>query len=192
LPLALFKPNWKGPQDLSALAWAGWDDKNLYLSFDVTDDVFCQEQTTANRIWFNDSIQLEIDPKYDRTPGVSDADDRRYYLGLMGQKAVVYCAVGPNWGERKDIPAAARKKPDGKGWIFEIALPWKELGLGAPELYQRLGLAWLVYDSDDGQMSTWIQWTDAVTWNGVDPANFGLLSLAEKPYMPKELDKYLK
>jgi|GEM_PF-2909479 len=191
-PLALFKPNWRGPQDLSARAWAGWDEKNLYLCFDVTDDVFFQEQTEAKRVWFNDSIQLEIDPKYDRSPGATDADDREYYLGLIGQKAVVYCAVGPNWGERKDLVAAACKKPDGKGWIFELALPWKELGLGAPEPFQQLGLAWLVYDSDEANMSGWLQWTDAVTWNGVDPANFGQLSLAENPYMPKELENYLK
>jgi 5'-nucleotidase len=190
-PLELFLPYWKGPQDLSASTWAGWDEASLYLTFDITDDVFFQEQTEAKRIWFNDSIQLDIDPKFSRTPGALDADGREYYLGLMGQKAVVYCSQGPNWGERSDIPAAARRRSDGKGWIFEIALPWKELGI-TPSANQQLGLAWLIYESDDAKMSGWMQWTDAVTWNGVDPANFGVLSLTSQSYFPAELEKYLE
>jgi hypothetical protein len=190
-PLTLFKANWKGPQDLSAIAWAGWNEKYLYLTFDITDEIFLQEQTEAKRIWFNDSIQLDIDPKGDRSPGAPDADDREYWLGLMGGKPVVYCGIGPNWGERKDIPIAARKKSDGKGWICQIALPWKELGI-KPEVNTALGLGWLIYDSDDGKMSSFMQWTAGVSWNGLDPANYGIVTLVENPELPPDLEKYLK
>jgi hypothetical protein len=40
-------------------------------------------------------------------------------------------------------------------------------------------------------MSGFMQWTDGVSWNGLDPANYGIVTLTETPEPPPDLNKYL-
>jgi hypothetical protein len=70
---------WKGPQDLSAKAWLGWNaDRELYLAIDVTDDTVVTNHNRPNDDpTKSDSVELFVDvrapwkqymPEY--TPGV--------------------------------------------------------------------------------------------------------------------------
>jgi hypothetical protein len=113
---------WKGPQDLSAKVRFLWDDQNLYVAAEVTDDVFRNVRQDAD-FWAGDSLQFLIDPlrvsavkggKYDYVVGV----------GAKGPQA--WCSL-----------------------TYELAIPWARLSPFKPAVDTDLGLA-LGLNEDDG------------------------------------------
>ncbi|MBE7011213.1 MAG: hypothetical protein E7415_00900 [Ruminococcaceae bacterium] len=50
-------PNWGGKDDISGFSCISYDENNLYVGIQVTDDVFCEE-SSINDIWKYDSVQM--------------------------------------------------------------------------------------------------------------------------------------
>ncbi len=81
---------WNSPNDLSAKAWVGWDERYLYFTARVHDKVHFAPNDDPNGFWGGDSIQIGIDALNDAgTTGGYDADDRELglVLGPNGMKA---------------------------------------------------------------------------------------------------------
>jgi hypothetical protein len=148
---------WKGPEDLSAELYAGWDDQHLYLAVAVRDDVH-DVIDEPNRAWQGDSIQLYLDGWGDarlRAVGGYHNDDQalRAWARADGTLAVLrdvapeqqvaFLKTGPVAG----LKGAARRRDDGVT-VYELALPLKQvqpLQLKAGTVF---GLALLLNDRD--------------------------------------------
>ena len=124
-----------------------WDDKNLYVAFEVTDaDAYVgftdpkaqpDDFTAAGqpKLWTKDTVEMMVDPD-------PSGDNKDYYELQIGPQNKVFKSQfdtlqqpsgGPNgpfghedWNPKLKSAVALKKGPDGKitGYTVEVAIPW--------------------------------------------------------------------
>ncbi len=172
---------WHGPNDLSAVLYVMWDAENLYLAVDVHDDVQVPHDFDADE-WQGDCLMVGIDP--DHTGGY------RY----RGNHTVFWLALAAKPREDEEDRDDRERlggqhrikiKEDESGTIYELSLPWADLGVENPQPGRRIGLNILVIDDDQtGQLKA-ASWTPGLTQNlnkdlmfeGIVPELFGTVIL---------------
>ena len=140
------KPN-SGTSPVNGAARLLWDDKNLYVTYDVKDpDVYmgftdaksqAADFTAAGqpKLWTKDTVEMMVDPG-------PKGDNKDYYELQVGPQNKVFKSQfdtlqqpngGPNgpyghedWDPKLKSAVAVQKGPDGKitGYTVEIAIPW--------------------------------------------------------------------
>lgn len=140
---------WKGAQDLSGKLRFLWDEKYLYLSAEVTDDVFNAPRADSS-IWNQDGLQILVDPQRseEEKPGKYE-----YSLATGTKGPQAWCNYSADTaspvGEAKDIQIAVRRLDDQTGNIvYEVAIPWSRLAPFKPQSGANLGLSLIVNDDD--------------------------------------------
>ena len=160
---------WKGESDLSASCRLAWNEKNLYLRFEVTDDRFLlpDSRTPWGQRWNYDNIQLFFDSfgdgRINFSRGVQgfDTNDFSYeLLPVSKEKAVVYRRLAPDHqltggagcgfvADRIESGVTCRFKAEGNKQIYDAVFPVRYLmpiqlsaGGTAP------GFAFEIYDRD--------------------------------------------
>lgn len=188
---------WAGPQDLSASVFVMWDEANLYIGADVTEDtpfraaaeilpfdgqdgfeIYLSTNPAANpsRTAYESTdfrILLLVDNNYwdtaiDRT---MVAEPKRFYSkGLGGGQNVLtgfVCAV----------------KRTTLGFIYEAVIPWEnfandEIPLFVPSVGDRIGFNFLITDTPYPCPGT--EYVPQIAWTGDDtlardPGEWGIL-----------------
>ena len=185
IPHKVWQPaNWKNMADLEGAFASAWDDKYLYISVKVTDDVFVQN-LSGEMIYLGDSVEVLIDANLDGdffvtslnnddfqfgiSPGNPDKDiDEEVYLwypaGLKGSKSQVLVA---SLFETSPI------------YRVEVGIPWSLLGVSP---YNGLHLGFAVSVSDNDNPGKNIQETMISTAqyrNFLDPTTWGEIVLVK-------------
>ena len=191
-------PNfYKGEKDIAAAIRYAWDEKALYMAVEVFDDVFSQNNV-KDATWQGDCIQaaFNLDPgvKKESTGNTTLDDNNKLRVcelefALTRNGAEVYRGITFNpakcpFGllEPGKIHLTARRVNESNGdLVYEIAIPWKELGAERPpQAGERIGIALTVNDMDDpkeqGIEPKAVGIFGGIA-NGKDPANFGELIL---------------
>ena len=152
----------KSKDDLSARCYLGWDENFLYVALDVIDD---QSTLPTNQsFWDFDSFQIAIDPKNDSSVGF-DANDYEWEGALTQKGAELYAGTQPIH-HTIDFNPLVRKsfiqKPDGKGYVYEMAIPTSLV----PELSftpgSSFGFCALVNDNDGQGRKGWVESTSGI------------------------------
>ena len=160
------------PGDLSATGAVAWDAKALHLVVTVTDDTHRNERQDGS-LWDGDSIQLGIAQDAGRE-GV-DHCEISVGLGKAGPQAWIHrnfsgCPTGPG-----TFPVDVRRK--GTQTIYELAIPWKALGIKDAKVGKWLGLGLVVNESDDGKRG-WLGWHEGIATDK-NPALYGQIVLGK-------------
>ncbi|MFW6107829.1 MAG: PQQ-binding-like beta-propeller repeat protein, partial [bacterium] len=169
---------WHGPNDLSAALYVAWDAENLYLAVDVHDDV----QTThdfESEAWQGDCLMVGIDPEHDggyRQGG----NDTVFWLALSAKPRRDDAEEDRLGGQHR-----IKVKEDETGTVYELSLPWADLGVHGPRAGVRLGLNVLAIDDDRSGKMKAVSWTPGLTQNrrkelmftGIAPELFGTVIL---------------
>lgn len=173
------------PSTLSACAWVAFDETNLYLAFDVEDDVFSQEFANGD-IWKGDSVQFAIDANNDKSEMHYKSDDYEYGLALVasdgGQAPLVWrwrAGASKPTGPVPNAKLAVVRKNGGA--VYEVAVPITELEPFSRGIQQAVGFTWVVNDSDGGMRSGFAEWTPGIAASK-DPSSFG--ELVFEPIVP--------
>lgn len=173
--------------DASGTTWVTYDDTNLYVFVQVTDDVLgtlLPPEDNKQR-FRTDSIEIMIDPR-----GTSDNTATTFILGALPGTAVDSGIGGPVAGRDHDnrqgpiaetapgVQIAAKISEPYTGYLFETRIPFAELPDGIDPT--GLGFNVVVYDSDtqDQTGQSRIGWS---TFPGIqaDPSRWGVLELPE-------------
>ncbi len=171
---------WAGPNDLSATMYLGWDAKHLYVAVDVNDQAHTVHDPDAAE-WKGDCLVVGVDPECDggyRLHGL----DNIFWLGLVAKQKRP--EDEPPFGGEHSV----KVKEDESGTIYELAIPWAEIGLHQPHAGARFGLNIMVIDDDGRQTLSAATWTPGLTQSktrdltgsGVAPALFGTVILEER------------
>ncbi|MFN8470731.1 MAG: sugar-binding protein [Anaerolineae bacterium] len=121
--------DWHGASDSSGQIWVGWDDANLYLLVQITDDVFVQEGSGL-LLYQGDSVELQFDADLagDFTSRVYNADD--WQIGFSPGNLN---SPNPRWEwwvyrgtPGPGAPAMTAAKTN-DGYILGTAIPWSFL-----------------------------------------------------------------
>jgi hypothetical protein len=189
-----------GAQDLAASLRYAWDESNLYLAYEVTDDTFVQENT-GGLTWMGDALQTA----YNLDPGKKEQ--------VSSGNTVADYGTRPRWTEielalTKKGPEAFRGGTSdplvrpvgllthaqvqlagvrhGDQTVYEAAIPWTTLGAkGALAAGDVIGLAATVNDLD---IPTQLEPKALELFDGISRSKdlnlFGLLTLAGPPPAP--------
>ena len=154
-------------EDFSASYKALWDEKNLYVLVDVTDENL---KNDSDDFWLDDCVEVFVDADNSKSGSYGD-NDYQFHFG--------WAESNPSMGESQHNQTGgvefATVKTD-MGYRMEIKLPWATLGV-EPSAGKKIGLDVHVNDDDDGGDRD-----SKLTWQGKqDDAwqNPGVLGTAE-------------
>jgi hypothetical protein len=152
------------PNDLSAGYKTMWDQNNLYLFVDVTDDVL---KNDASNAWDNDSVEVFIDADNSKTTEYGPTDYQ--YIFVWDKTSP---KIQETKHQRTEGVQFAMVTTD-TGYRVEIKFPWSTLGT-KPRTGAKIGLDVHVNDNDTGgKRDTKLTWhaTQDNAWQ--NPQAFG-------------------
>lgn len=117
-------PPWGGVSDVSGNTYIMWDDDNLYLAFDVTDDIHSCEYD-AGSIWRGDSVQFCLSYTYENVEGAGTSFTE-FGAGLSPNGPVVTkfsTESGTTMSCENSEVAIVR---NGNKTMYEVRIPWTE------------------------------------------------------------------
>ncbi|WP_239617140.1 alpha/beta hydrolase fold domain-containing protein [Cohnella mopanensis] len=165
--------NWKGVEDLGGKGYVSWDDLNVYIGLDVTDDIHSQESSGGD-IYQGDSLQFALN--------VTDSVGKELGTHEFGV-ALLKDGTVSNWrwispdssepGKIEALKAAVSRK--GNHTTYEIALPWSELGLSSPSIGTVAKFSLMLNDNDGEGRRGWIEYNGGIGYK--DEEAFGTLIL---------------
>jgi beta-glucosidase-like glycosyl hydrolase len=156
-----------GDADLSGKVWLDWDSTNLYVTADLTDDVFSEPATGAN-IWQGDCLQVAATSG---VPGgsasVSTASTNGHYeygAALTSAGAQMYRWIAPTEGAGQVTNATVNVTRDESTHttLYELAIPWTDLTSLQPTANSVFSLSMIVNDKDSGVRKGYLQWGGGV------------------------------
>ncbi|HLJ54718.1 MAG TPA: NEW3 domain-containing protein [Chthonomonadaceae bacterium] len=177
------------PDNLSAIGYLNWDDRNLYVAVDVRDETHHPATTASpsgDAILQGDSVVLAIDPTVRGTAARS--------------RAFEYClsSASPGGGSGRHTlfrpPVHSGGRPAGHlsrdssiydlavvptsgGCMYQLRIPLSELGVQGA-VGTRIGLSIQVNDNDGHGLAGQMNWGGGLypSWN---PMDFGMVTLVE-------------
>ncbi|MGD0094289.1 MAG: sugar-binding protein, partial [Planctomycetota bacterium] len=163
------KRTWRGVNDLSAELRFLWDDQNLYVRVQVSDDVFRNEKQDGD-IWSGDGLQFLIDPSRESPEKAGRYD---YCLGVGKKGPQSWCNSSADSsapiGEVPSIKFTAKPAGDGTGGMsYVVAIPWPRLAPFKPGAGRNLGLAMILNDDDGAGRDCFMGWFSGVHSKEVD------------------------
>ena len=176
--------NWQGEHDLSAVACFLWDQDNLYLSVDVTDDVL-EQQFSGVDLWHGDHVELWVDTQLqlDFDSQHESADD--FQLGFspgnfdaVAPDIFIWTPPTPPEGYGSRIEYASRRTTT--GYTVEARLPKLVLKGLRLEPQHAFGLTVAVSDTDtpgSAQQETILASSPKLLWGA--PNTFNTLVLKD-------------
>lgn len=159
---------YNGAEDLSADFQTAFDDNNIYISAEVTDDVHFQDQDGSN-YWTGDSIQVAI--------GSMSEDfgiEVGFYLSPSGEaKAYAPSLDQGLWGAEEEYIVKLRENTkcaaqrNGNKTVYEMVIPWK---IHFEEIPEDFLFDILINDNDGSGRKGYIEWTFGIgqTKNNTD------------------------
>jgi len=151
--------------DLSGSFRLLWDEQNLYVLVEVTDDV---KRHTGEPSYQNDSVEIYVD--YDNSKSDFYGDDEFQFRYAWSGKEVL-TTMGR---EASGIKNAQSDRDN--GYIMEMALPWSALG-GAPRAGRYVGFDVHVNDNDRRRRECKIAWKAETNSAYRHPMFFGTIRL---------------
>ncbi len=153
---------WRGPTDLSAYAYAKWDESFFYFACAVTDDFIVPPNPEAIATT-GDSVSFAVtpDPMLVNSEQGYGSSDMEFCFALAkdGQTNLVR-TQGTNAHPAGHIDKAiVAIKRNGSRTFYEAAIPWQELGMTPPADARKFGFTVAVND-DDGEGRGAIVWSD--------------------------------
>jgi beta-glucosidase len=161
--------------------WLDWDSTNLYVTADLTDDVFSNSATEVN-IWQGDSLQIAATsgmPGSSATESTASVNGHyEYGAALTPIGAQLYRWIAPTEGSGLVTNATVNvTRDDATGHtLYELALPWSDLASVQPTANSVFSFAMIVNDKDNAGRKGYLQWGGGIGDNK-DVGGFNMIQL---------------
>ncbi len=185
--LQMFDPNYQWtPQNLNGVAYLAWDTKNLYLAVEVLDDLH-RPAGDGETVTQGDSLTVAFDPSV----GGADGARQAFAYHVSSQKPAGGSGTLTLWRSRrhnggKPPGHLARDssvyeiaiKPGEGSCVYELRLPWSELGGIAGVFAGKFGFSIQLNDNDGPGLAAQMNWGGGLSpaWS---PRSFGRVTLVE-------------
>ena len=155
----------ESPSDLSATFKAVWDEKQLYLLIQVSDDILSKQGENA---YERDGVEIYIDSNNSKSQFYG-ADDFHFRYNWNEDKVQV---------EKNEIilQIECAQQNTENGYTAEIAFPWAALSC-QPKVDQFIGFDLHVNDNDSHRRACKIAWKAVRDHSHRSPAVFGTIRL---------------
>ncbi|MDR1282793.1 MAG: hypothetical protein LBK99_18500, partial [Opitutaceae bacterium] len=151
--------DWKGADDLSLTAWAGWTPDGIALAVHVKDDIHIGPPSGVTHLWGFDSLQVAFDPGNRAGHGYDD-HCREFSLALDDAGAPV---IVDGSGVRISFPPGQlRIRKDGTFVCYEVLFPWSRLGDHPLSEGDAFRMNFIANDRDGATRKCWIGLTPGI------------------------------
>ncbi|MCK5797058.1 MAG: hypothetical protein KAI47_07745, partial [Deltaproteobacteria bacterium] len=163
-------------QDLSARFAARWNATDLYLAFEVTDDIHQNAKgADTEHLWQDDSVQIGLDMAQNGGSSYDNTDDFEYGWAITTAGAQIrYRWYAPTGSPAMQNTFAVRRSDTTTS--YEIKLPLSDIGLSSLTAGVRFSFSALVNENDGQGREGYIEWTSGIGQSKT-PANFGEIIL---------------
>lgn len=134
-----------------------WDENFLYFHIQVKDPTPMQNKKSPASFWAADCVELFIGAGELDQGGNMIFSDRQILIGA-GEKPAIHIADRPD--EAASCQVIGTKEVSGDGYVLQVAIPWKVLGV-KPEAGKELLFDVAIDNSDDGEFRK-----QQLAWNG--------------------------
>lgn len=166
---------WNGPEDLSAKVQLMWDEEQLYLYSEVTDNVHYQTNEPQNA-WNGDQLQFALymgDGNEFVAYGQGGTDFHEFGLAMLpdGSGGATYRYKAENNdiepGLCESAVTAVRRNEENKKTYYEWSMPWADItGKDdfVPKAGQRIGFSilWNDNDNDGNGRKGWLEYASGI------------------------------
>jgi len=162
-----------GPEDSSGNFRVVYDDENLYLLADVTDESLINDTAET---WQDDSVEFYFDGDNTKGPAGLSGNARQLTFGWTTED-VQGTNINAEGFELGQVDTAS-------GWRLEVKMPWQSLMGTAAPVGRLIGVDCFINDDDDGDArDTQIAWhaTEGVGWQTPSMWGTGLVAEAAAP-----------
>jgi hypothetical protein len=171
--------SWNGPNDAGFSLRLLWDEKNLYLGVEATDDVFKPWPERGFQGFSGDSIEFALQPNDLLQPEAPFSEFELYLPG--GQPPPRLNLRFPN---REITGWTVAVKPTGhNGDVnYQVAIPWAEVGVKDAHPGKVISFAMVLNDTDTDQFTGgrgWLYWFGKAVALQKNPAGYGDVVLGE-------------
>lgn len=151
--------DWKGPDDLSLTAWAGWTSEGIVLSVHVRDDVHVGPPSGVTGLWSFDSLQVAFDLGNRARNGYDNrCREFSFALNTDGLPLVV-----DGSGERITFSSDhIRIRREDSLTRYEIIFPWSSLGERLLLKGDAFRMNFIANDRDGETRKCWIGLTPGI------------------------------
>lgn len=169
--------DWGGMDDLSAAGFVQWDEKNLYIGVEVTDDNHSQAEEPDN-LWQGDSVRIAIDPRADAGSVIAGYHELGFALGddgtLKSWRWIAPPAVATGDISGQVSFSAVR---NGVKTVYEAAIPWEFImGNDTEGPPAHLGFSLLINENDGNGHRGFMEYMGGIG-SVKDPGLFGIMAL---------------
>ena len=163
---------WNGADDKSAKVSVMWDDENLYMHSEVTDDVYFQNQSAQNS-WQCDGIQfgLLVDTGEEAFTAMGQANTvfNEFAIALLPDGKTVETYRHKAQFDRTPTGLCETAKGaavrNGNKTYYEWSMPWEDIvGIKGwkPQVNQKLGFSIMWNDNDGNGRKGWIEYASGI------------------------------
>ncbi len=183
-PISTLSNAGTGDPTVSATWKALWDADNLYMLFEVKDDVRINNGP-ANPVWYiHDCMEVFTDMKNLKNDAAVTNSDGQYQLRFIYGLDNEPIYENPTWTTYKSV---SKDNAAGDGYIIEVKMPWSLLTANTPvkaEKGLKIGMDFKVTDVDVKTTGDWWPPHYEYVWNYAKdkkPINFGTVELVAAP-----------
>lgn len=162
MPLSRYQMAWQGA---TGTAKALWDDHNLYVLFQVTDQQL--DHASANP-WEQDSVEVFLDQDNEKSSSYK-ADDGQFRINYLNETSFNPPSIAEGF--------VSAVKTNGSNYTVEVQIP---LGAVTPANDLEIGFDAQINDAKDGARQSVAAWNDTSGMGYQDPSVFGVLKLVGK------------
>lgn len=154
---------WKSDNDLSAETYIMWDEENLYIACEVTDNIFsCNYKGTS--IWQGDSLQFGLAYARENEDGETTTAFTEVGTALTpnGVELVKYSNESGTTMDVKESVSIVKR--NGNKTIYEVCMPWSEAVPQGAQIKPNIeiGYSMLVNDNDTTGRRGWIEFGSGI------------------------------
>ena len=159
LQINRYQTAWQGATGIAKVLW---DDKNLYVLYQVSD---AQLDKASENAWEQDSVEAFVDENNAKTTFYED-DDGQFRVNF--ENAATYNPEGIENGFKSEVIVS------GTNYTIEMQIPFRTI---SPKAGMEIGFDAQINDGKDGARQSVATWND-LTGNGYqDTSVFGIITL---------------
>ncbi len=139
-----------GSNDFTAACQVGWNDEDLVLKIDITDNELIVGEHD-NQLWAHDCVEIFLAP--------SVGGGSYYQLVMSVEEDGTLRSKFYDFRKDTRVPlrhSSSARKTD-SGWRVGVRLPWTNLGI-RPSVGSEIGMQFFANDSDSGRDNRQLQW----------------------------------
>jgi len=164
-----------GKADLDASFSMRWEKSRLFLTVNVSDDVFFQNDEGSDT-WNGDGLQFAF---HALGPDAGDMDHADFDVALTKDGPKVYRQGGPKDAKPGPCPEIAAKiTRDGVKTVYELEIPVATAGLSELQPGMAFCFSLLVNDNDGKGRKGYLRWGDGIG-HSKDPSEYNLIVAEE-------------